>query len=191
MGSSMFRQFLIVLTAKSSCLSPARGDGAALYRKKKMPVGYVKATDLFPEGECVLLRMLEGDAKKTVTQELYIMIGVDGEIYHNEEGSLRRNYQLSEEAFPIDNNSPWQPKIYRYADRAVKLLSPYARKCVAKDSAKIWAAKLDCRIRVLTKWGEWHLGEPGDWLVSQDADRQDIYIVQKTIFERMYERIGG
>ena len=33
---------------------------AALYRKKKVTVGYVKATDLFPEGEEIVIRMLEG-----------------------------------------------------------------------------------------------------------------------------------
>lgn len=163
------------------------GEPPVLCRKKKMPVGYVKATDLFPEGEEILLRMLEGDAKKTVTPELYIMIGVDGEIYHNSEDKLRKNYDLLDEPFHIESVSPWQPKIYRYTDRAVKLLAPCARTCVAKDGALIWASQLNRRMKVLTKWGEWHLGEAGDWLASQDADRQDIYIIQRTIFERTYE----
>ena len=164
------------------------GSEAVLYRKKKMPVGYVKATELFPEGEEILIRMLEGDARRKVTPELYIMIGVDGETYHNDEAGLRRNYVLLDEPFLINSESPWQPKIYRYADRQVRLLAPYARKCIAKDGALIWAAQLDCRLEVLTRWGEWHLGEAGDWLVSQDADRQDIYIIKKTVFERTYEK---
>lgn len=164
------------------------GEPPVLCRKKKVPVGYVKATDLFPEGEEILLRMLEGDAKKTVTPELYIMVGVDGEIYHNSLDKLQKNYDLMEEPFPVSGGSPWQPKIYRYTDRAVKLLAPHAKTCVAKDGALIWACQLSCRMKVLTKWGEWHLGEVGDWLASQDTDRQDIYIIQKSIFERTYER---
>ncbi len=162
---------------------------AALYRKKKIPVGYVRAADLFPVGEEILIRMLEGDVKKTVMPELFFMIGVDGETYHNTEEHLRKNYDLSDEPFSINSRSPWQPKVYRYADREVKWLAPYARKCVAKDGARIWAAQLNCRVRALTKWGEWHLGEAGDWLVSQEADRQDIYIIQGSIFKRTYEPV--
>ena len=37
-------------------------------------------------------------------------------------------------------------------------------------------------------WKEWHLGEPGDWLVSRDSDRQDIYIIRDDVFQRTYER---
>ena len=161
---------------------------AVPYRKKKVPVGYVKAAEVFPEGEEILIRMLEGDVKKKVTPELYFIIGVDGEIYHNSADKLRRNYDLLEEPFLIDDRSPWQPQVYRYSDRKARLLSPYARKCIAKDGAQIWAAQLDRRVEVLTTWGEWHLGEAGDWLVSRDDDRQDIYIIQGTIFERTYEK---
>lgn len=164
------------------------GTDAVLCRKKKVPVGYVKATELYPEGEEILIRMLEGDAKKQVTPELYIMIGVDGETYHIEESTLRKNYDLSEEPFPIDSATPWQPKIYRYADRKVRFLAPYAKKCIARDNARIWAAQLHSRAEVLTKRNEWVLGEAGDWLVSQAADRQDIYIIKNTIFERTYEK---
>lgn len=163
---------------------------AALYRKKKVPVGYVKATDLFPEGEDILIRMLEGDVRKKVTSELYIMIGVNGEIYHSEESKLRKNYDLTDDPFPIDGGSPWQPKIYRYVDREVKLLAPYAKICVARDGAIIRAAQLGCRLKVLTVWDEWHLGEVGDWLASREDDCQDVYIIQKAIFEQTYERVA-
>jgi phosphoesterase RecJ-like protein len=166
-------------------------DEPARYCKTKVPVGYVKATDLFPEGEEILIRMLEGDARKKVTPELYILIGIDGETYHNEESRLRKNYDLFDEPFPVDSESPWQPKIYRYSDRKACLLAPYARKCIARDGALIWASQLSCRLKVLTRWGEWHLGEAGDWLASQDADRQDIYIIQKAVFERTYEKAEG
>lgn len=164
------------------------GGEAALFRKRKAPVGYVRAADLFPEGEEILIRMLEGDTRKKVTPELYIMIGVDGETYHTRESTLRRNYELLEEPFPIDSSSPWQPKVYRYADRQAHLLAPCARTCVARDGALIWAAQLNCRTEVLTPWGEWNLGEAGDWLASRDGDRQDIYIIKKSIFQRTYER---
>ena len=162
---------------------------AALYRKKKVTVGYVKATDLFPEGEEIVIRMLEGDTRKIVTQTLYIMIGVDGEVYHSEEHKLKESYDLTEEPFPVDPENPWQPRVYRYAGREAKLLAPYARKCVAKDQALIWASQLNCRLDVRTMWKGKNLGERGDWLASRDSDRQDIYIIKKGIFEKTYEKV--
>lgn len=164
------------------------GSDAALCRKKKVPMGYVRAADLFPEGEEILLRMLEGDTRKKVTPDLYLMIGIDGEVYYNEGNTLRKNYDLLEEPFPVDNENPWQPKVYRYSDRAVRLLAPCAKKCVVKDGVLVWAAQLSCRLKVFSKWGEWYLGEAGDWLVSRGADRQDVYIIKRSIFERTYEK---
>ena len=165
--------------------------GTALYRKKQVPVGYVKATDLFEEGDEILVRMLEGDIRMKAAPDLYIMIGVDGETYHTDESTLRKKYNLTDDPFSLGSESPWQPKIYRYAGMEPKLLIPYAKICVAKPENIIRASRLDCRLNVLTTWGngEWHLGEAGDWLVSQEEiDPQDIYIVQNTIFQRTYER---
>ncbi len=128
-------------------------------------------------------------SRKIVTQTLYIMIGVDGEVYHSEEHKLKESYDLTEEPFPVDPENPWQPRVYRYAGREAKLLAPYARKCVAKDQALIWASQLNCRLDVRTMWKGKNLGERGDWLASRDSDRQDIYIIKKGIFEKTYEKV--
>ena len=153
-------------------------------------MGYVRAMDLFPEGAEILFRMLEGDIIKEVTPDLYIMVGVDYEIYHTTEANLRKNYELLDEPFPVDSDTPWPPKIYLAGAKEARLLAPYARKRVAKDAARIWAAPLDCRLEVFV-WGDWHLGEPGDWLVCREDNHRDAYIVQKSIFERTYEPAEG
>lgn len=160
---------------------------AVLYHKKKVPVGYVRAIDLFPEGTEILLRMLEGDIVKTVTSDLYIMIGVDYEVYYSTEETLRKNYDLLDEAFPVDKKNIWQPKVYHAGKKEAKLLAPYVKKCVAKDGAQVLASQLKCRLEVLV-WGNWHLGEPGDWLVCREDNHQDAYIIQNSIFMRTYEK---
>lgn len=162
-------------------------EKAALYHKKKVPVGYVRAMDLFPLGTEILLRMLEGDIIKRVTPDLCIMVGVDNEVYHTTEENLQKNYDLLDEAFPVDSGSPWTPKVYHAGKKEAKLLAPYAKMCVAKDGTRLWASQLNCRLEVFV-WGDWHLGEPGDWLVCREDDHQDAYIIQKSIFERTYER---
>jgi len=180
------------LDPKAEAYEPARAEEfcrgkAALYCKKKMPVGYVRAVDMFPEGTEILLRMREGDIIKRVVPELYIMIGMDYEIYHTTEENLRKNYDLQDEAFPVDSRTPWPPKVYLAGTKEIRLLAPYAKKCVAKDSARIWAGQLGCRLEVLV-WGDWHLGESGDWLVCREDDYRDAYIIHRPVFERTYER---
>lgn len=38
-------------------------------------------------------------------------------------------------------------------------------------------------------WGDWRLGEIGDWLVCQENDHQNAYIIPKSAFEQSYERV--
>ena len=46
-----------------------------VYRKKCIPIGYVKATDMYPEGTYVTVRMLEGDIPFTIKNDTYFKIG--------------------------------------------------------------------------------------------------------------------
>ena len=62
------------------------------------------------------------------------------------------------------------------------LLAPRAKKCVARDTSRIWAAQLNCRLEVLV-WGDWRLGEIGDWLVCQEDDHQNAYIIPQSAFD--------
>ena len=47
---------------------------------------------------------------------------------------------------------------------------------------------MNCRLEVLV-WGDWHLGKIGDWLVCQEDDHQNAYVIPKTAFEQSYERV--
>ena len=88
----------------------------------------------------------------------------------------------------MDPENPWQPRVYRYAGREAKLLAPYARKCVAKDQALIWASQLNCRLDVRTMWkGK----EPGRArrLAGEPGFGPSGYLHhQKGIFEKTYEK---
>ena len=159
----------------------------ALYRKKRVPVGYVPAEQLFPAGTEIVIRMMEGDTTQTVTRGLCIMIGVEYEIYHTEMEKLLKHYDLPDEAYPIESGYP--PVVYNAATGEAKPLAAYARKCIPKDTALIRARQMDCRFEVFTKWGSCLQGDAGDWLASQVSDPQDIYIIKKRIFEKTYEKV--
>ena len=46
------------------------------YVKKRLPLGYVQATDVLPAGTPITIRTLEGDVDMTVEPDLVVMIGV-------------------------------------------------------------------------------------------------------------------
>lgn len=50
------------------------------YKKKKLPLGYVILTDLYPEGTPIIVRTLEGDLEIQVQEDTYLMIGIQGEV---------------------------------------------------------------------------------------------------------------
>ena len=188
-----FRTPLRRLAPRAEKYEPARAEEfckekAVLYNKKKALVGFVRAMDLFPEGTEILLRTPGGDIIKKATPELYILIDAERKVSHITEEELRRNYELTDEEFPMDGELLWQPKVYHAGKKEAVPLTPHAKKCVAKNSPRIWAAQLNCRLEVLV-WGDWHLGEVGDWLACQEDDHQNAYIIPKSTFEQSYERV--
>ena len=187
-----FRTPLKRLAPRAEAYGPDRAEEfckgkAELYHKKKELAGYVRAMDLFPEGTEILLRTPEGDIIKKAAPELYILIDPKREVYHISEKELRENYELTDEEYPMDGEWLWQPKVYHAGKKEAMLLAPCAKKCVAKDVPRIWAAQLNCRLEVLV-WGDWRLGEIGDWLVCQEVDHQNAYIIPRPVFEQSYER---
>ncbi len=174
----------IVLRAGEYQLQP----DMALYRKKKLVVGYAAAAELFPAGTEILVRMLEGDAELEVTPDLCIMIGVEGEIYPNRMENLRRNYDLLPGAYAIESEYP--PTVYDTATGEAKLLAACARPCVAKETALIRAKRLDRRAKVYAQWDPDRpmLGQTGDWLACRADDPGDLYIIKGSIFEKTYEK---
>lgn len=59
-------------------------------KKKKLPIGFVRATDVFKPGTMVSIRTLEGDLDVEIRDDIYIMIGVKGEVYPLKNKNLKR-----------------------------------------------------------------------------------------------------
>ena len=188
-----FRTPLKRLAPRAEEYEPSRAEEfckekAALYHKKKALAGYVRAMDLFSEGTEILLRTPEGDIIQKAAPELYILIDAKHETAPITEEELRQNYELTEEELPVDKELLWQPKVYHAGKKEAVDLASHAKTCVAKDAPRVWAAPLNCRLEVLV-WGDWRLGEMGDWLVCQEDDHQNAYIIPRSAFEQSYERV--
>ena len=169
-------------------------SGEKMYRKKCLPMGYVKATDLYPEGTMVSVRMLEGDVRFTVRSDTYFVIGIEGEVYKNDESYfLAHNTPIDE---PYVYSGEYAPTV-QAAVRAIsigeddrKQLTDYAKVCIPKKGSCIRARELEVRTKVFVPWSESYLlGKPGDYLAARAEDPGDVYIINRQIMARSYEEV--
>ena len=163
-------------------------EGMEPFRKKKIPLGYVKISEILEAGTPITIRTLEGDVDMTVESDIYVMIGIRGEVYpiHRETFEKRYaefspKYQLETDYMPTLKN--------RQTGTTIELVS-YARECIATGESHIRARKLDRRVKIFTLWDEekYMLGKPGDYLAITNDNPQDIYVIEDKIFQRTYEK---
>lgn len=157
------------------------------YRKKKLTVGYVPSTDIVPEGTDILIRTLEGDISVRTANDVYIMIGILGEVYPIKKEKFERSYCPSSE--PICLKTEYIPSIVEKPNYTVRQLTEYARGCTSQTDSRIWARQLCEPVRVYTLWDKdrYYRGRRGDYLAAQFHDTSDVYIIGKDVFDLLYE----
>ena len=162
------------------------------YTKKKVPWAYVKTTDILQTGEKFYLKSIENQSRVLIeaSEDVYIMIGQRGEIYHINREKFEKTYEASEEYLDIfEQMLSYMPEIQKYEDDEFIALDEIAHLCYPKISGGIYAIPLECRTKVFNPYnnGQYFLGQKGDYLAIRKDDLQDIYIIQKDIFQESYE----
>ena len=160
-----------------------------IYKKLPKPVGFVRSTDIFPSGSKITVRTLEGDVDKIADENLYLMIGVEGEIYPIK----RENFEASYDAqnAPYLPKSKYTPAILNRISGESKKISPYAKTCIPKAEKLVRAKMLERSTKVFTEWDteKYFKGGKGDWLVANEGSYDDCYIVIGDIFADTYARV--
>ena len=151
------------------------------------PAFSCKILDLAEAGTKVMIRTLEGDVDVMVEDNLYIILGIDGEIYPCRENRFLSTYRLDSSAYQYPGDYP--PAVINSVTGDRIELLPFARKCIALGGGGIYAKELDHRVKVFTSWDpdKYYLGVPGDYLAVRADDLSDVYIIAKGIFYRSYE----
>lgn len=159
------------------------------YKKKAATYGYVKFGELFEEGTECKIRTLEGDVFVTCSNDIYVMIGRDGEVYPIKKTSFEERYQPMDEKY--DRIFEYAPSLINITENKVYDLLPYARKCKASPGARILAKILKKPTKVFTRWNyeTYMYGKPGDMLCYSATDETDVHIVQKNSFAHIYEEV--
>lgn len=163
------------------------------YVKKKMPLGYVVATDVLPIGTPITIRTLEGDVDMVIDKDLIIMIGIKGEVYPNKRDNFEKSYEITQKPYDSEKLSfsgeiAYKPTIHNRENGEVLKLTDYARECIASGGTHIHAKELSKRVKIFTAWDDerYVLGRPGDYLAVRGDDMHDIYIVARDIFHKTY-----
>ncbi len=164
------------------------------YVKRKLPVSYVKADEILPVGTPITIRTLEGDLDLTVGEDLYIIIGIKGEVYPERKKNFLESYELLDDSHNREeyiHESEYAPVIKnRLNGRDMKLLD-YVRGCIPSDEVHIHARPLEKGVKVFTAWDKsrYMLGKPGDYLAVRCDDMKDISVIERDIFARSYDEM--
>jgi phosphoglycolate phosphatase len=160
------------------------------YRKLPVICGYIRSSDVLPKGTPMLVRTLQGDYDDLVSSDnLYLMIGIKGEVSPISEEMLEKNYNIFNE--PYNLKTEYFPSIRNKITGESINLNNEAKKCISKGDVQIFAKPVTRATKVFTKWDKdtYMLAKPGDYLVARKDNLHDIYIISKDIFSRIYEEI--
>lgn len=161
----------------------------SLFEKKSVVCGYVKLTDVIPEGVEFKLRTYEGDAFLISKPDIYVMIGTRNEVYPIEKEVFDRKYTSTNE--PFGEHLDYVPTIRDLNSNKAYDLDGHFKQCISTDHSKVYAKCLTKPAKVFTKWNyeKYMVGEVGDYLCYMEEDEKDAYIVKADVFDNIYARI--
>ena len=164
-------------------------SGMKKYEKKQQRLGCAELSRLFPLGTEVMIRTLEGDINLRVEKDIFIMIGIEGEVYPIKREKLESSYTYSEE--PFDRTFEYDPSVTDAVSGERKSVLKYARSVLSTGSVRIYAKPLTEHIKLFTAWDEerYYSGEPGDYIVVREDDPHDIYVINKRLFDGLYREV--
>jgi phosphoglycolate phosphatase len=159
------------------------------FRKLPVPVGCARTTDMFSEGSQINVRTLEGDVDTVASGDVYIMIGSQGEAYPIKKDRYEASYVACDA--PYTPHFEYEPMIIEKITGEKKSALPFVRPCVAKSDKIIRASKLARDAKVFSKWDaeKYFHGSAGDYIAAPEFDFSDLYIVNREIFEKTYQRV--
>ncbi len=159
------------------------------YQKRKVPIGYVEAGKILSAGTPVTIRTQEDDIDMTVDDDIYIMIGLNGEVSFLEKVLFNRTYCPADEKFRIE--ADYQPTIKdRTSGESIELMQ-VARTCIPIRETNIFARPIERAVKIFTKQNNetYMSGCAGDYLAADAEDRSNLYVIKQNVFDSLYERI--
>ncbi len=163
------------------------------YRKLPQVMKYTLSTDILPAGNRICVRTLEADFNIETAEDIYIMISKNGSVYPITKEKFNSTYCPGDSEFSFDGE--YEPRVLALKNGQMisqqnNLLSS-AKTCVSKQGTNILAAELNHCVKLYTKWDKnnYMRGETGDFIAVRKDDSTDVYIVKRSQFEAIYEKV--
>lgn len=163
------------------------------YRKKSIPIGYVKTTDVFPVGTELVIRTLEGDSFVSSDPDVFIIVGIQQEVYPIRRAKFEASYDALEGEYRPETSfwseAHYAPMVKDHIQGTQVSLQPYIRPCVPTGEVFIYGRMLERRTKVFTSWNldGYMFGDVGDCLAVRADDSRDCYVIEKVVFKHTYE----
>lgn len=169
-------------------------DDMKLYQRENVPMGFVRAIDIFDVGTPITARSLEGDIDFVVSDDLIILIGVKGEVYPERLEKFERSYEVVADTYDFHKcvvNDEYEPVVINREEGSKQNLTLYAKTCVSTQNVHIFAKSLTKNVKVFTVWDKdkYMVGRKGDYLAVTTDDLHDIFVVEKKIFKVTYSEV--
>jgi len=166
-------------------------SGMHEFKHKVISLGYVNPIDIFPVGTPITIRSMDGDLNLIIDGNQYIMIGLHGEVYLRTKEEFGRWNRIRAGKMPKLKELSYRPIVKNNLDNSVVELLPYAGKCESIGDIEVYAKKLTKTVKIFPVGNDvqYQLGRPGDYLCIRKDDMQDIFIVEKSLFTKVYQRI--
>jgi phosphoglycolate phosphatase len=164
-------------------------EGLPIFEKQPQVLGNVKLTDIFPVDTVVDIRTLEGDVTIKVEDDIYMMIGLEGEVYPIRKEKLERSYKLTNE--PYERSFEYDPTIKNIATGERRNILKYARGVISSGGVRVYAFMLDRHVKLFTAWDDekYYSGNPGDYIAIREDDHHDLYIIRRRLFPKLYKEV--
>ncbi|MCL2638104.1 MAG: DHH family phosphoesterase [Oscillospiraceae bacterium] len=164
-------------------------SGMKKYTKKPVPRGFVLSSEVFPEGTPLLIRTIEGDSNILASPEVYLMVDMEGEVDLMNAEEFRAYYRPCGELDGCEHE--YEPVVKNENTGEVKELKPLLKCYFSEGEAPIFASALTRNTKVFVDSvpnGYLH-GEPGDYLIIDCEDLNDIDIISESVFEMSYKEV--
>ncbi len=160
-----------------------------MYEKTEQKLGCLELIDVFPANTLVEIRTLEGDINIRVDKDIYLMIGIEGEVYPITKEKLESSYKYIDE--PYERVFEYDPCITDVLTGEKKSVMGYASTVLSHGEVRIFARPLTEHVKLFTAWDEekYYSGSPGDYIAVREDDPHDIYIINNRLFDQLYREV--
>lgn len=158
------------------------------YKKRPIPMGCIIAKDILPVGCCMGVRTAKGDISTPVSEDTVVIIGEDGSVRILNLDRLNKSFRIYKDWRFTVKQTDYVPKFKNKDTETIVDGMAHARVCipVEEDFSRAFVLKHKVKLFKNKDDSSYISGRPGDIMVLPNDDRNEVYMISKTEFEKTH-----